>query len=90
MSFCIVFKFIGYLFYYSVNITKNFFISESQNGKACFLEVFITFCSLFRLFTFKMIPSVNFNNDLVLQTDKVWNIAIDRMLSAEMYPQFII
>jgi len=64
-----------------LNLHQYLIIPESQNAKPLRLEPRCALSIISRLFS--MLPSVQFNNQLLFKTDKIYNIRCDRLLSSK-------
>ena len=61
-----------------------FFIGKTQNCVTNLIQIPSAFGIHFGLFTFKMVASIDFDNQFFIDANKIWDIAKNRMLPAEM------
>ncbi len=62
---------------------KNFFVSETQNRKSHLFNQNGSYSVFLHLGFFRVIATINFYNQILLQTDEVCDIVINDILSSK-------
>jgi len=76
-------NFVFYLLNDFIYITQYFFVFKAYDLKPSFFQIIRTLCIADWLIADKVITTINFDNQALLKTDKVWYIPIYGMLSTE-------
>jgi len=68
--------------YHALDIVQHIVIPEAENLVALLFQEFCSFLVVF--FLLQMLTSIQFNNEFLLDADKIRNVVADGMLSAEV------